>query len=215
MIPICFRAVLLAALLMAGPALAQNLAQPSIDGEADFSFAYQHLTGQDMEETYSNLPYFGAGFSFLIAPELRTYLGLRYGWKSGDPYHDIPGFENGQNITVKTLPFLIGLKLNLARSTRVRFQLGLALMLSYTWEKVTPQIDPYGGLDDATASNVLAGYMATFGPEWYLGNGPNAIGLEFGYGGTKGTLSTDSNQHSIDLTGFSGRIYYILGLGRD
>lgn len=210
--------VLLIALVLAGPVLAQEIlaqekAVDGLGGELDFSLAFQTLTDRDMDETYSYLPQLGVGYSFLVAPELRTYLGLRYGWKSGDPYHGLPGFDGGQEISVKTVPFLIGLKVNLAQSSRVRLQLGLAFMLAYVREQTPPQIDYNGQLDDSAASNVLGGYLVSFAPEWWIGGGRNALGLEIAYGGTQGTLNSDTHSHSIDLTGFSGRVYYILGLG--
>lgn len=187
--------------------------ETSMDHQLDFSLAFQTLSDQDMENTYSYLPMVGVGYSFIIAPELRTFLGLRYGWKSGDPYHDVPGFEGTQDISVKTVPFLIGLKFNLARSTRVRAQLGLALMLAYTWEQTPPRVDYNGNLDDSASSDILGGYMFTFAPEWILSPTGNAIGLELGFGGTQGRLDNDTSSHEIDLTGFSARIYYVLGLG--
>lgn len=202
--------VLLLTLVLAGPVLAQ---ETSLSPQLDFSVAFQTLSDQDMDSTYSYLPMLGVGYSFLIAPELRTYLGLRYGWKSGDPYYNVPGFDDGQNITVKTIPFLIGLKLNVARSTRVKVQLGLALVLAYTREQTPPRVDYSGNLDDSASSDILGGYMFTFAPEWLLGQGRNSIGLEIGFGGTQGRIDNDTGSHEIDLTGFSGRLYYILGLG--
>lgn len=207
--------LLLIAGLLTSPVLAQEQTVDGLGGELDFSLAFQTLNDQDMDETYAYLPQLGVGFSFLIAPELRTYLGLRYGWKSGDPYYGLPGFDGGQEISVKTVPFLVGLKFNLAQSTRVRVQLGVALMLAYVREQTPPRIDYSGNLDDSAASNVLGGYQVSFAPEWLLGGGRNAVGLEIGYGGTQGTLNSDTHSHGIDLTGFSGRLYYVLSLGEE
>lgn len=181
--------------------------------EFDFSLSYLNFADQDMDATYSYLPMLGAGISFRIAPELRTFLALRYGKKSGDPYHDLPGFDSGPDITVKTLPFLLGLKYNLARSSRIRVQVGYALMLAYTREAGITQVGYNNTLDDSAASEILTGYLMTFAPEWIVGSGSQAVGLEMSYGGTKGTLHSDYDSHDIDLTGFSGRLYYLFNLG--
>lgn len=184
----------------------------TLDAEWDFSLTTVDFSDRDLEATYGSLTGAAIGASFLVAPQVRTFLSVGYGKKSGDPYYGLPGFAGGPEITLKTVPFLLGLKCDLARSTRIRVQAGCALMLAYVREGGVPFLDTNGHLNDAPVDNLLTGYRASFAPEWLLGDRLRAVGLEVGYGGVKGTLSNDSQSHDIDLTGLSGRLYLILGL---
>ena len=210
-------------ILGACPVPAQEIAAPSTDSasitlndlgtELDLSLSYLHFTEDDMSATYSYLPMVGAGVSFRVASQVRTFFGLGYGKKSGDPYHDLPGFENGPDITVKTIPFLVGMKVNLANSSRMRLHVGAALMLAYTREEGIAQLGSSGGVDSSPASELLTGYQWTFSPEWVLGEGRRVLGFELGYGGTKGTLQGDTHRHDINLFGVSARVFYVFKLG--
>jgi hypothetical protein len=212
-------------ILGASSVLAQvpEIATPSSDSasltldelgtELDLSLGYHHFTDEDMDGTYSYLPMVGAGVSFLVAPQVRTFVGFRYGKKSGDPYHDLPGFENGPDITVKSLPILIGMKVNLASSSRIRLHVGGAMMFAYTREEGIPQLGSANTLDSSPATDILTGFQLTFAPEWILGQGRRSMGVELAYGGTRGTLKGDTHSHDIDLFGFSGRVFYAFKLG--
>lgn len=184
----------------------------SLEAELELGLTYLEFSDDDLDATYGHLPGVSAGASFLMAPRVRTFFSLGYGQKSGDPFYGLPGFDGGPEITLKTVPFLVGLKFDLASSSRLRVQAGGALMLAYVREEGIAQLDSFGNLDDAPVDNVLSGYQLTFAPEWVLGHRVRAVGLEVGYGGVKGTLSNDSHSHDIDLTGISARMYLVLGL---
>ncbi len=59
---------------------------------------------------------------------------------------------------------------------------------------------------------LTTGYYLFFGPEFPLGKGTDALGLEFATGGTKGSLVNSSYSHDVDLTGYHLRVYYTFGI---
>ena len=190
----------------------QPIVLNELSPELDFSFTYHHLTNFDLNKTYSFLPQLGVGISFQTTQNLRTFFSLRYGQRSGSPFHDLEGFDSEPEVTIKTVPFHVGMKYNLAQSSRFRVYAGFAFILAWTREEVPPQLDHDGNLDSSPASELTTGYMITFAPEWVLGQGSNSLGLEVGFGGTMGTLYGETHSHEVDLTGYSGRVYFVLGL---
>jgi len=177
----------------------------------DFSFMYTHLRGQDMTGTYGGLPQIGAGISFAFSPRNRFFMSLGYGHQSGDPYWDIDGFSNDGSISVQTIPLLLGLKTNASSRKNFRFYFGMAVQLAYVTENI-----PIGELNGIPQTNspsgLTTGYYLFFGPEFPLGKGTDALGMEFGIGGTKGSLKSGSYSHNVDLTGYKMRVYYNFGI---
>jgi hypothetical protein len=105
------------------------------------------------------------------------------------------------------------MKVNLASSSRIRLNVGWAMMLAYTREEGIPQLGHGNILDSSPATDILTGYQLSFAPEWILGEGRRTVGVELAYGGTKGTLKGDAHSHNIDLFGFTGRVFYAFKLG--
>lgn len=187
----------------------------SLDLELDFSFAYYNLIAEDVDETYSHLPMVGAGISLQAAPNLRAFFSVAYGQKSGNPYYDMPDFQTTEEATVKTLPFQVGLKYNLAQSTRVKLYWSLAFLMAWTSEELPGQLDYAGHVGPVTSSDLTTGYVFSFAPEFLLGQSGQSLGAEFGFGGTQGTLDAQNDgthSHEINLTGFFARAYWSIRL---
>jgi hypothetical protein len=194
------------------PGAAALAQESSLDTELDLSLAFMNFADTDLDQTYGYLPMFGAGLSFTMAPRTRLFLAVGYGHKSGDPYYDSPGFQGDSEASLKTLRSRLGLKFDLAQSSVMKVYAGFAFLVDYARESLPPQVTSGGGLDDSPASGLVPGFLLSFAPEWRLGDSGRSLGLEVGYGGTRGDLQGDSHGHDIDLTGFSGRVYLVLGL---
>jgi len=177
----------------------------------DFGIMYTHFSGDDMSGTYGGIPQLSTGLSWAMGDRSRFFMSIGYGRKSGDPYWDIEHFETDQDITVQTMPFLIGLKFNASSRKDFRLYFGAAAQLTYAWETIPTGMSD-GEFTSSTPSGLLTGYYLFVGPEFSLGNGTDAIGLEIGIGGSKGEVSGDGNSHDVDLTGYHIRAFYTLGM---
>ena len=182
-----------------------------INTMVDLSFMYTHFSGNDMRGSYTGLPQFGAGISFATSERTRFFFSARYGQKSGDPYHDIDGFSDPDGITVKALPIMFGMKINASGRQDFRLYVGGAFQYAFLWENVST-VDGSDNPQDVEASGTGPGYYLFMGPEFPLGQGGSALGVEFGYGGSKGDVVSGSHYHGVDLTGAHARIYFTFGI---
>ena len=182
-----------------------------LDTHLDLSFQYARFTGEDMRDTYQELPMVTAGVSFQTTRTSRLFLSLGYGENTGDPFYDTPGMTAEDPVKVRYVPLQIGMKFDLARSTRIHVYTGLALEIAWM-EETIPLRDESGEVSDVSSSGINSGYQITFGPEFVLGQGGQAVGLEVGWGGSKGTITAANHYHDIDMTGYRGRLYLALGL---
>ena len=183
----------------------------TLDTNLDLSGQYTSFTGEDMSDSYGGLPVIAVGFSFQTSSKVRTFLSLGYGENTGDPYYSLPGFSAEDNIKVRYVPLQLGMKVDLAQSRRIRVFAGAALEIAWM-EETIPFLDDSGSVVNKSASGINSGFILTFGPEIVLGQGGQAVGLEIGWGGSKGTVSTEGHKHDIDLTGYRGRLYLALNL---
>ncbi len=172
---------------------------------------YTHFTGKDMDGSYGGLPQIGAGLSFALGDRTRFFISARYGKASGDPYHNLEGFSDADGLTLKALPLMIGFKLNASEREDFRLYLGGAFQYAFLWEDI-PAENQAGVSQTLKTSGTGTGYYLLLGPEFPLGEGKNAVGLEFGYGGSKGDVTAGTHGHGVDLTGLHARIYFTLGL---
>jgi hypothetical protein len=177
----------------------------------DLAFQYARFTGEDMRRTYGVLPMVTAGLSFQVARASRLFLSLGYGENSGNPFYDNPGLIAEDQVSVRYVPLQIGMKFDLAKSTRIHVYAGLGLELAWM-EETVPLRDQNGDIADVSSSGVNSGYQVTFGPEFVLGQGGQALGMELGWGGSKGSISSPGHEHEIDMTGYRGRVYLALEL---
>lgn len=177
----------------------------------DLGFQYARFTGEDMGDTYQELPMVTAGVSFQAARTSRFFLSLGYGENTGDPFYDTPGMSGEDQVSVRYVPLQFGMKFDLARSTRIHVYAGLGLEIAWM-EETIPLRDENGDITDVSSSGINSGYQITFGPEFVLGQGGQALGLEVGWGGSKGSISAAGHEHNIDMTGYRGRLYLALAL---
>jgi hypothetical protein len=175
-----------------------------LDSQLEVSFQYTRFTGQDMRDTYGGIPVVAAGYSCRMAPKTRLFMSLGYGEAQGDPYYDTPGINGPDFLKIRYVPFWLGVKTDLAKSTRVHVYAGVALEVAWMEES--------GQVLDAAATGINTGYQAFFGPQFVLGPRGHALGLEVGYGGSKGEVTAKGHSHDIDLTGFRGRLFLALDL---
>ncbi len=182
-----------------------------LDTKLDLSAQYTSFTGEDMRDSYGGLPGIAVAFSFQTSSKTRTFLSLGYGENTGDPYYSLTGFSAADNIKVRFVPLQIGMKVDLAQSRRIHVYAGAALEIAWM-EETIPFLDDFGSVVNLSASGINSGFNLTFGPEIVLGQGGQAVGLEIGWGGSKGTISAEGHKHDIDLTGYRGRLYLALGL---
>ena len=173
----------------------------------DLGINYTHFSGEDMSGSYGGIPELDARISWAMGDRSRFFLSVGYGRKCGDPYWDIEHFDSDQNMTVQTMPFLMGIKFNASTRKNVRLYFGAAAQLTYAWETLPTGISN-GEATTSTSSGLITGYYLFVGPEFPLGQGTDAVGLEFGIGGTKGEISAAGNRHDIDLTGYRVRAFY-------
>jgi len=183
----------------------------TLDTNLDLSGQYTSFTGEDMSDSYGGLPVIAVGFSFQTSSKVRTFLSLGYGENTGDSYYSLPGFSAEDNIKVRYVPLQLGMKVDLAQSRRIHVFAGAALEIAWM-EETIPLLDDSGSVVNKSASGINSGFILTFGPEIVLGQGGRAVGLEIGWGGSKGTVSTEGHKHDIDLTGYRGRLYLALDL---
>jgi hypothetical protein len=177
----------------------------------DFSFMYSDFNDDDMSGSYGGFPQIGAGVSLATGDRTRFFLSARYGKKSGDPYHDIDGISDPDGITVKALPMMIGMKFNASNRKDFRLYFGGAFQYAFTWEKISTG-DGNDNPLDIDASGSTTGYYLFLSPELPLGQGTDALGVDFGFGGSKGNLTSADHSHGVDLTGLHVRIYYTFGV---
>jgi hypothetical protein len=182
-----------------------------LDSQLDLSVQYARFTGEDMRDSYGGLPMIVAGFSFQTARTSRLFLSVGYGENTGDPYYDTPGISAADQIRVRYAPVQLGMKVDLARSTRIHVFAGAAFEIAWM-EETVPLLDDFGRVMPISSSGFNSGYHLVFGPQFVLGRGRHAVGLEVGWGGSKGTVSTKGHHHDIDMTGYRGRLYLALGL---
>ncbi len=179
----------------------------ALDLELDFGVTYTWFTGQDMENTYTGQPQLSLGISMALAPEVRTFLALRYGSVSGDPFYDQALISAPDAVTLRSAPLLIGLKVNASQNTQLRYWFCAAWMLAWVQEKNNPE--------EWSATGHTHGFLLSMGPEFILSNG-HSFGLDLGWGGTRGTLGGGPDtSHEVDLVGYQGRLYYALPLKGD
>lgn len=183
----------------------------NLDTHLDLAFQYARFTGEDMSNTYQDLPMVTAGVSFQATRNSRLFLSLGYGENTGDPFYDTPGMATEDLVSVRYVPLQVGMKIDLARSTRIHVYTGFALEIAWM-EETVPLRDENGDVADVSSSGVNSGYQLTFGPEFVLGQGGQALGLEVGWGGSKGSISSAGHEHDIDMTGYRGRLYLALAL---
>ncbi|MEN8007786.1 MAG: hypothetical protein ABFS42_12270 [Candidatus Krumholzibacteriota bacterium] len=182
-----------------------------LDARLALSAQYNHFTGEDMRDTYGGLPMIAAAFSFRASRYSRVFVSVGYGKQTGDPYYNTPGINAEDHIKVRYLPVQWGMKADLARSTRIHVYIGAAVELAWM-EETIPLLGNEGTVAETSSTGINGGYNLTFGPEFVLGQGGRAVGLEIGWGGSKGSVTTRGHSHQIDMTGFRGRLYLALAL---
>lgn len=182
-----------------------------LDSQLDLSFQYARFTGEDMRDTYHGLPMFVAGFSFQATRTSRLFISFGYGENTGDPFYDSLGFTAEDQVQVRYAPLQLGMKVDLANSTRIHVYAGFAFEIAWM-EETVPLRDDYGVVAPVSSSGINSGYQLVFGPQFVLGQGGQAVGLEVGWGGSKGTVSGQGHHHDVDMTGYRGRLYFALGL---
>jgi len=213
------------------PALAQEEAYPEVGGSSpatdddtaafddleildsrfDISAQYNYFTGEDMQDTYGGMPLVCGGFSFQTTRTTRFFVSLGYGEAEGNPFNEIPGISTADRIQVRYLPLLLGMKADLARSTRIQVFLGAAVEVAWM-EETVPVVDGSGKILNQASSDINTGYQVTFGPQFMLGQGGQALGMEIGWGGSKGDVASADHKHDLDMTGLRGRLYVALAL---
>lgn len=182
-----------------------------LDTMIELSVQYTRFTGEDMNQTYGGIPLVGAGLSFRTSTYSRLFILGGYGETTGDPFHDTLGMDGTDQIKIRYVPFQLGMKLDLARSSKVHVYAGLSLEGAWT-EETVPMVDENGEVKDTASSGTNFGYGWTFGPEFILGQGGQALGLEVGWGGSKGSVTSEGHSHDVDMTGYRGRLYFALPL---
>jgi hypothetical protein len=182
-----------------------------LEAQLDISARYTRFTGQDMNKTYGGVPAVTVGGTFRISRFWRLFLSGGYGQATGDPYHGTPGIIAEDSIEVRYAPFNLGLKYDLARSAKVRVYFGLGF--EFAWmEETIPLQGENGEVTDISSSGVNKGFTWSFGPEFVVGSAGQALGLELGGGGSKGTVTSEGHSHDVDVTGYRGRVYFVFPL---
>ena len=172
----------------------------SLDLELDVGMNYTAFTGSDMKDTYTGLPQLQLGVSMALGPAARAFLAVRYGSVDGDPYYGLGLNSDTDALTLRSLPFLLGLKGDVSGNSRLRFWFSAALMLGWVEEE--------NHAENWSVSGFSSGFMLSVGPEVLVGH-RHRIGLEIGWGGTKADLRDEQgSRHDVDLVGYQGRIYY-------
>ncbi len=183
----------------------------SLNAELDLGLGYCLLTGEGIKDNYTGMGQAGVGISFLFSHKVRTFLRLDYTTASGDPFENIPGFDSSNEMKIKSVPMTFGFRFNISQNQKMRVQIGLGIQIAWQQEE-TLRVLNSNEIGTSKASAFNGGFVGTFGPEFYLGDSGNLLGLEFGFGGAKGSINGDDYSHDIDLTGFTTRVYYILAL---
>jgi len=182
-----------------------------LGARVDLSAQYIRFTGEDMRDSYGGLPMAGVGFSFRATRNSRVFVSFGYGENKGDPFYDTPGMAAEDYIKVRYFPTQWGMKVDLARSTRINVYAGLAVELAWV-EETIPLLDDHGVVTNLSSSGLNSGYQLTFGPELVLGQSGHSLGFEVGWGGSKGTITTEGHSHKIDMTGYRARFFLALAL---
>ena len=152
-----------------------------------------------------------AGANFRISRFWWLYASLGYGQTTGDPFHGTPGIIAEDHINIRYAPFNLGLKYDLARSRKVHVYFGMGF--EFAWiEETVPLLNENGEVYDTSSSGINKGFTWSFGPEFVVGGAGQALGLEIGGGGSKGTVTSEGHSHNVDMTGYRGRIYFVFPL---
>lgn len=183
----------------------------TLDAQLILAVDYTRFTGEDMNKTYGGIPLVSAIVTFRISPYWRLFISGGYGQTTGDPFYGSPAFVVEDQTEIKYSPWQLGLKYDLARNTKVRFYAGLGV--EFAWmEETVPLVGENGEITDTSSSGFNTGYVWILGPEFVLGQGGQALGLEVGWGGSKGSVTTKGHSHDLDMTGYRGRIYFVFPL---
>jgi hypothetical protein len=177
----------------------------------DLGAGYTRFTGQDMNKTYDGIPRISVGANFRISRFWWLYSAIGFGQTTGDPFHGTPGIAAVDYTEIRYAPFNLGLKYNLARSTRVRVYIGLGF--EFAWmEETIPLLSENGEVTDISSTGLNKGFTWSFGPEFVVGGAGQALGVEIGGGGSKGAVSSENHSHDVDMTGYRGRAYFVFPL---
>jgi hypothetical protein len=183
----------------------------ALEPRLDVSALYTRFTGDGMRDQYGGMTSVAVGLDFHFNRVVYGFMSLGYGDGRGNSLDGVTGFSGPDDLKLRAVPFQLGMKLDSARSERVRFFLGAALEFTWMQERM-PSLNSAGHVVDQTSAELNSGWVLMFGPEFALGDGRRALGLELGWGGAKGRVKSDDHSHPVDLTGLRGRLYYTLAL---
>jgi len=170
------------------------------------------LDDREMDATYGIVPGAGLGVSIATSRDSWFLLRLRYLTSSGNPYHDIAGYESGREARLAAVPLTMGFRANLARHPRFRFNIGTAFSIAWIRERLP---DPLLPEHDSVYSGHGSGLSFWAGPEILFAHGRRSVAMELGWGGFSARLDGHAASPDTDLTGLNARVLFSFALQGD
>lgn len=211
--PVALAALLAPGLLLAAPEpefAVEPLTPPPAEARAPLQPALEAglrwlaLFQDDMDDVYGGLPVLEARLGARLSERNFVYLGAGYGWANGDLLNDDPTFE-GLESDLVVVPLELGQRWDLA--PRPDFRVNLGWRLELAWVRETLPAGSGSAADQPLReSGWLRGFGVSVGPEWTLGHGRQAIGLEAGLVGSGGTVGGRYGRNT-NLSGAWARVY--------
>jgi hypothetical protein len=170
---------------------------------------YAVFSEQDMYDTYGGMRQVGLEASVGVDADARFVIGVGYGSTTGDPFYDLPEFEGGSDVRLRTAPVTVGFKLNASRNPRYRVYWGMFVVCTWLEEKV-PAVDAISADPYRTYDGWGMGYLTTIAPEWRSRDQRRAVGLTLHWGGSSGDVGRGHDKHHVNLVGPGARLHYTI-----
>lgn len=163
------------------------------------------IAADDPEQIYGLIPTTGLGFTIPIDQRVDCFLRVSYMGDSGDPYYGRSDFSAPDGMHLKAVPVEWGLRVGTAGSTSRRLLVGLGAHC--TWAEEDGPSTGFRAAEETKLSGFGWGLSLLAGPEFTFANDRLTAGMEWSLSFRSITLSNDSSNRTLDLSGMSMRGY--------
>ncbi|MBU8871288.1 MAG: hypothetical protein KOO60_10540 [Gemmatimonadales bacterium] len=171
------------------------------------------FTNDGMSDAYSSILLHRTGLTMDISQSTQFLISAGYGRKTKSMEINDPTFEMDQDLKLKLVPIQLGFRYNTSRLNSFRINLGAFVQAIWMKESV-PYFQTYPFFDAGIDTDTCWGQqvLISLGPEWRFPDHKWVVGVE-GMLSANGGDFDGSNQRELDMSGFSGRLYFSYELG--
>ncbi len=190
------------------PVSARDRDAPPLDVKLGPVFGWLFLNEQVMSETYGTVAIPGLMMVTDVSADTRFVLGAGRGAARGNPFHDVTGYEGGDEAELTTVPLRIGLQSDLSPHPRLHLLCGLSAELVWMRERL-PAAAVAGSPDHVDFDGWGEGLRFGFGPEWRSADDRRVVGFTMEWSASGGEVFGDGRRHEVNLTG-TGLQFHVL-----